>query len=1644
MGKKGQDTPPSKKGGKKTKKKGCLGRIFGCFGWIVFLGVVGVCVICIALCAGRLLLSDAKLRELIVDQGGRALRQDVKLKSARLRLASGLKLEGLSIQDPDAKGEPPLLSLAGLDVAYDLSQAHKRIITVRNIELASPHVSLVQQDGKWNFEALLPPPSKEPKPEPEPKGPPGEPIWAKPFRLPLDVIIKQIKLSDFRLRVKMEDGTQINLDGLNVAITGELSRTKNNVQVAVYTSNVESPFQIDSPIDRAAMNLRVHAKTDKVIQLLSALVVHVNVEQQDFQTLTLNLRLELANTRAKVDKPLPPFDLVCTAKVKVNLPEAKAELEDLRVTIGEKSALALKALVTDFLPKPGKPLEPQVDVRMTQCAFDLGELFGFAQPLVPDGRDMRVSGVFRVPKLAAKGAPTAGGMTVGMAVRLDDVAVDHPAMKAAATGVSASFDVPDVHVGLTRAKDGDGMRVDVAKAQARMGLVVGGATFDTFTIAGLTEKLVLAAADVAHVQGKDTQVVTIGAAGATSDFALQSFAMKDDKLAATASGLTATLTTEAKGIEQQSGKVTVAGVRTRLGVGLDQAGTKLPDMEAHVGKIGISLDASASDIQQSGAKVRVATVALDQGFSVKGVEAKTANPAATATVSPITENVRLRVSDIALDGADVGVGQVRLQQSFGIAGIAARAADPAATATVGPIGQDFALTLDRVALDTPTPVEGQAATPTATIAAADIALTATVGPIAGNAALKDKDGKAQRAVATIAGITKKVRVRGEKIAYRAPDLDVASLKGQTELVVTKIAADAMGSKAIVKAIRQEIAFAGSGKNLRTFTVEKLTLDLVEPTVQSPDFGTFAVPVSVAMNATADVAAMDVEVPRLTLALGDWLKVTVEASAKNAGQDALSAKTNLTLDLGKAMKLVTPEITEKFGEVKAAGSITVAAAADGNLGTKDAPGEIGLKSNVAVRMSGIAYPKMQATIGSLSLDVAAATGYVMDGAVKPVAATIGLSIENVAAMDMATVGSVRLDVDAALPTLDKARAKVEFAVRQAEYHQDDLATRPVDVDLALDAHADLANAIYGAKGLDLRVGDFLTVGLDAKYAVKKQTFDVAMRQELRLAEALKQVPAQFAKSVPPIETNLVQRLTLTAKGSVPTAEQINKLDVPVELNLTFALDGDVALPDMGIAATGLKEALDVGIAGQEVRVKQRFAAKKVTYNDALGDDSLQPELSLDLRLDNLDRLNLAWVTKLPRHAVNVNVTTAASGFRFLIEEQLAQKEKPERELTAEEQKAELMKQAKRVLDQTALDLDLKVNVSDLSKLALVKGLAVGGGLSVDMAAALEPNRSVAASLKLGADGLSLRMDKTTAKGQETVVQVKDMNADIRLARRLELVEATVASAGPSAPLSDTFLGNINTLLATRGRETSRTLYSDLRSYVPQRDNLNIKSVTAGPAQIDDFALDLDFEDGVWIDHLSMTALGGSMTGRVGAGLLGGHYVVALAFEFTGLSGKSMLPFLDKGVPDEDAEISGNFMLAMKLTGSKQVGLDDIFMAFNITKVGSRALDRFLLAQDPTESNPQIVVARKYTRLGRPYRVSIRVVNGEMRQAISVKMAGVPKPIPLPLPESIPLGKIMDLGMFEKPLAALNQVRAALQMLAAKKIEFGKDGSVRFSR
>ncbi len=1550
--------PESAKPQTTKKKKKRFARTRGCLAWLVFLGFSFVCLIGIALCGGRLYLTNERLRGLIVQNAARALHQDVALASARLRLRSGLRLNDLTVRDPNAPDKPPLLSLGRLDVQYDLSKLASKVITVRRIELASPHIYLEQKDGRWNFEALLPPPGPaKPKPKPKPAAKPaaGPPIWAKPFRLPIDLRIQEIKLSDFCIRIKQEDRAEIRFDGLNFKLTGEISRARNDIRLALYTSNVAEPLQPTPPIDRRAVNLRVRADAQKKpLRLASGLVVHAYVRQKDFQTAEIHLRFELDHTDAAVGQPLPRFNFVCAADAEVNLPEQRAELKSLRVTIGEKSVLAMRAEATHFLPAVGQPAAPHVDARFTRCAFDLGELFRLAQPAAPALRHVEVAGVLRVPTLFAKAAPITEGLEAGVAVRLENLSVKHPDLKAEADGIQVSFDAPRVEVQL---KPG---RARVVETKATFAARVASARFD----------------------------------------------------AASVRGVAVSLTASAGPVEQSRAGAAVAAARAKVGFGLQRVSARTPQGRAELGPLDFRLDAGARGVRQTGAALRIGEATVDQSLRIGRVAGQAAKPAATLTLAPLTQRLRVAANSIALDGPNAEVKRVEVKQSFRVEGLRAAAAQPKAAAALAAAAQRLDVTLDGVAR------RGAESR----IGRARVEFASEVSRLSASAAA----GKSGDAAASVASIRQTARVTAAGVAARGAAVSAQNVALDEELDVNAIAADAQGAKVRIRAVRQRASAAASGENLRHLSAARLTLDVLDPTAQHPQWGAFRVPLHVALDAGGDLQARRFRVRSLRAELGDWLTLTARADAEELGQKRLAAETALHLDLDRAAKLITPQMVERFGEMKLAGAVDVKATAKGSLARGPKPGAVQADVNVKTRLRGLAYPKARASLAALSLDLDAGARYLMDGSVRDIRAKLGFAADGLAAMDMAEARRIALELDAAMPDLDHARAKVAFQVVQAQYHQDDLAVKPLDVKLSLGANADLKAARYRVQGLRFDAGDFLHADLDAAYAVKERAFEVSLRQRLDAARALRQTPEKFTKRLPPMQTTLAQTLRLDAKGRVPSPKEIEALRPPVEATLALGLDGDLGLPQQGLKVRGLKQSLRVRLEPRRVRVDQSLAAA-VVMPKAIGDRTLRPTETLSLEVNDLNALALDFQARLPQQAAGAYAQAKLKDFRFLVVRPAGGKKKAQPPAVQE------------ILDRVSADVKLGFSADDLKRLALAKNVALSGAMKGGVRAQVDPSRDVSAALTFGAKEVNAVVRKPDGS---PAAQVKGLNADVRFARRFELAREA-GPAPPPPPLSETFLGQVETLLAARGRDAERSVYSALRSYEPQRDSFTIKAARAGPAKLEDLALDLNFEDGVWIDHLSLTVLGGSVSGKLGAGRLAGSYAVAVAFEFTGLNGKSMLPFLDQSVPDEDAEISGNFMLVMRLGTQKQVSIDDISMAANITKVGPRALDRFLLAQDPAESNPQIVAARKYTMLGRPYKVSVRVVNGEMRQKISIKVFNGPV-ISLPLPESIPLAKIMDMSLFDKPLQALTQVRDILQLLAARKIEFGPKGEMRFTR
>ena len=1278
-------------------------------------------------------------------------------------------------------------------------------------------------------------------------------------------------------------------------------------------------------------------------------------------------------------------DINVAIKTKLSPSEQRFDLERFGVAIGKGSALEMVCSVSEFLGKQ------KVAVDLRRCSFDLGELFAVAKPLV-EGVDL--SGKLDVPVLSVAGdVAGATPLAATVTVQLLDVSASY-AIPKQGTRESSAARIKDLDVSVA-VENTQLVELFPDRVRTRLKVGLGSASYGQISIQNLTGEILITLADMA----KKGDEIRIGKTSVSSALDIASLSMREKGLEAEVSGFGVHIGVDVGSFVQdpQGLRVNRSGLAATVTTAAADVRLAAATVTAHVEGLGVTTGVQVDDLELAGKNIRIAQTEVTQGFSTQAVTATVS--ARSVTVGPVKQQLALRTEDVGVKGE-------------------------AKTHTVGAVSLSAGLDVGSLAL-----ADGKLEAGSAGIAATVTASTqnvtqspAEVGADQTKTHLAAKLGaskfRMQDTAASAGPVCVSVDTKLERFRQAEGGIHVDKL-GLTQTLRTKpINAEVEGKSISVGPLDEDLEVAVSSVRLRsdTSTVGPASLDL-----------------------TANLGPLEVSSDDLRASVGSLdQRIRIDAKGELDGQyqpDPIDASLGLKTRIGRvACRHTVPGKADAGDEASEDESSTIT----------------------------------EAELGSLSVDVDVSSGYAMPGTLRPSDIRCEVRMRDLAAKQethdqvseegpeeednsrrgvAAEIGSVDLRLRAAVPEAVSlapapgattttampaivANAAVDaLSVGKAVFRTGDIETLPTDLAVTLTAHADTGKQEYTLKGLRATVGNMLGLNASARLEQQASRFDAKLSQHLDLGRAVAQIPAAIQRDLPTIKTDLVQHLTLTATGRVPEPKEIESLRLPIDLTTGLTLRGDVELPDRDIVVRGIDQTLGLRVGtvegakhdrrrGNVVVLEERLTVASVSHPSIPQSIALSPTLDLDIELTDFDRLSTSLRSQMTK-GLDLDFTARADGLRTFVE-----------------QKG--MKSLHDVFDRTNGELSVQLKAEDLHTLSH-DDLKTAGGLSLDLTAGLAARRSVFAQFHLLSDALGVAMGDS--------FQVDRVDADVKLDVRksVEVLNTFgIDHDRGDENLSESFLGKVESLLAARNRKSTHDLYDDLRTYSNRPESLRIKRVKSGDYEVNDFTLDLSFDRGFWIDHISLSVLGGAVTGRVGAGRLDDTYVLALSFDFTGLNGHSLLPgIIDASVPEEDGEISGNLMVAVRLDAEEQLGLDDVEMAVNITKVGRKAVDGFLRAQDPYESDPNIVSVRKYVALGgRPLRVSVRISNGEMRQQIRWGLPGGAA-FNLPLPESVPLGRIMDLSMFDAALNALTQVQKALEMLAATKIRVDRSGALRFA-
>jgi len=341
-----------------------------------------------------------------------------------------------------------------------------------------------------------------------------------------------------------------------------------------------------------------------------------------------------------------------------------------------------------------------------------------------------------------------------------------------------------------------------------------------------------------------------------------------------------------------------------------------------------------------------------------------------------------------------------------------------------------------------------------------------------------------------------------------------------------------------------------------------------------------------------------------------------------------------------------------------------------------------------------------------------------------------------------------------------------------------------------------------------------------------------------------------------------------------------------------------------------------------------------------------------------------------------------------------------------------------------------------------GLSLKGYLETGMAFRLAEGREVTARSWFESPGLDVRLGPTG--------HIKHLQSHLHLNKRYMMVnnkERDGRQDPPLPPLSEDVLSpptEVKPLTEARNSMVRR-LMDDLRGRLAPRRTLSFDSaiIRAGPVHLEISNHELEFRlvrDLPSVDYFQMDLLGGTVKGSLSVSQKEGDFVLEANCAVSGLNANRLLPHIIRGVPDEEAELSGKVFLWLPLSADPHQVLRGLRLNVDITHIGSRVLERFLYALDPYESNETIVQQRKLLRVGTPRWISMKIQYGNLSLSGEVEAKGVR--LSLPRIERFNISNLPIHQRIEKNLSALGVIVNVLRKMSADGIYISPDGTVQF--
>ena len=349
-------------------------------------------------------------------------------------------------------------------------------------------------------------------------------------------------------------------------------------------------------------------------------------------------------------------------------------------------------------------------------------------------------------------------------------------------------------------------------------------------------------------------------------------------------------------------------------------------------------------------------------------------------------------------------------------------------------------------------------------------------------------------------------------------------------------------------------------------------------------------------------------------------------------------------------------------------------------------------------------------------------------------------------------------------------------------------------------------------------------------------------------------------------------------------------------------------------------------------------------------------------------------------------------------------------------------------------------TDLSK--FMEGLTLKGNLEANTEIDLTGGKEIKVRSLIKTSGLDIHLGE--------MFQIKNLQSHLNLEKMYRLVDGAENVSNIEPPLPPLSVEVLNPKIDARSNSEAREsvahrLMDDLQGRLTSRRSLSFESarIQLGPLPIklSNHGLEFRLKRSLpTIDYFQLDLLGGTVIGSLSISAQGKAFALEADFSFSGLNANSLFTDVTPGLSDEEAELSGQIALRIPISTDSRLVLRDLRAGILLTHIGSKALERFLYAMDPYESNETLVRQRNLLRVGTPRRIELRVRHGNLSMSGEVEVKGVS--VELPRIERLSIADLPVGQQLEDGLSALAPIVDILRTMSADSIHLGPEGAMRF--